>query len=769
MLKKLISIAASAAAVMLMAASAYAYTDVSADSYCYESVMRLGDLGIVSGYEDGSFRPDATITRAEYARIIVSAMDKETAAKSTGLISSFADVPGGLWSAPYINYVSTQGIVAGYSDGSFQPDKTISFAESLTILLRVLGYTEESVGYFWPNNYVDAASSLGISEGMGYGVNQPVTRGDAAVMLDRALFADLSGEKDKTLLEDTGYTLMKDMIVLESGNENSKLLPAEVRLSDSKVYTSKMSLAASSGQFADYAVVDKDGYLVALKVTGKGANKAANQMSVYVNGITDNTVNYISNGATGSYRFDNGFTVYVDGEKTTFAQAKSSIKAGTDVTFYGEVYGSWSFAVVSADDEVAPVIAKHNYSAADTNLEGQTITQSGLTVYRDGKAASLSDIALNDVVYYNTRTNVMDVYSKKITGIYYDAQPSKAYVESVTVGNKSYAIGYDAAANALNATAGSFEIGDRVTLLLGKDDKAVFAVELSATAIGDYGVVLSTGEQIAASGANEGSSEIYADVFMTDGEVYRLVTDRDYNTCIGQLVRISYENGTAKLVQQNKPSSGSGVLDKTNRTLNGKTILKDAAVIQRTSYEAEKYAECKLLDLDTMTAKEITSSQLLGIVSGTGFGDISLLFVKDVESIDSFGVVSGTVKGGDGSITGYKIYSNGGELTYQTSFTVAGLSVGMPVMYNLTGSDSDKLRQLYKIKAGTVSASDGSRIKVGDNVYSMSADVQIVNISDPSNYATISVDELKNVSGTVTLYSDTSSSSACVIRVITVK
>lgn len=769
MLKKLISIAASAAAVMLMAASAYAYTDVSADRYCYESVMRLGDLGIVSGYEDGSFRPDATITRAEYARIIVSAMDKETAAKSTGLISSFADVPGGLWSAPYINYVSTQGIVAGYSDGSFQPDKTISFAESLTILLRVLGYTEESVGYFWPNNYVDAASSLGISEGMGYGVNQPVTRGDAAVMLDRALFADLSGEKDKTLLEDTGYTLMKDMIVLESGNENSKLLPAEVRLSDSKVYTSKMSLAASSGQFADYAVVDKDGYLVALKVTGKGANKAANQMSVYVNGITDNTVNYISNGATGSYRFDNGFTVYVDGEKTTFAQAKSSIKAGTDVTFYGEVYGSWSFAVVSADDEVAPVIAKHNYSAADTNLEGQTITQSGLTVYRDGKAASLSDIALDDVVYYNTRTNVMDVYSKKITGIYYDAQPSKAYVESVTVGNKSYAIGYDAAANALNATAGSFEIGDRVTLLLGKDDKAVFAVELSATAIGDYGVVLSTGEQIAASGANEGSSEIYADVFMTDGEVYRLVTDRDYDTCIGQLVRISYENGTAKLVQQNKPSSGSGVLDKTNRTLNGKTILKDAAVIQRTSYEAEKYAECKLLDLDTMTAKEITSSQLLGIVSGTGFGDISLLFVKDVESIDSFGVVSGTVKGGDGSITGYKIYSNGGELTYQTSFTVAGLSVGMPVMYNLTGSDSDKLRQLYKIKAGTVSASDGSRIKVGDNVYSMSADVQIVNISDPSNYATISVDELKNVSGTVTLYSDTSSSSACVIRVITVK
>ena len=505
-----------------------AYTDVAKSDYCYEAVTRLYDMGIVSGYEDGSFRPGATITRAEFARIIVSAANKETEAKSTGFIASFDDVPAGLWSAPYINYVSANGIVSGYSDGSFKPDKTISFAECVTIMMRVLGYKEETVGYFWPDNYVNAAYSLGISADMPYGVNQPVTRSDAAMMLDRVLFAEINGTENKTLLEFAGYNVLKDIIVLDCGSSNNKMSFNEVKLTDSKTYTSKMSFGVAPGQYADYGVLDKNGYIIAMKVTGDGVNRAAVNKSVYVNGINDNTVNYISNGITGNYRFDSGFTVYKSGEQGTFAQMKNSITPGTDITFYGESDGVWSFAVIS-EDSVSPVIARRNYTAADTNMEGISIIQNGLTVYRDGKSASVSDIQSNDVVYYNTKTNVMDVYSKKVTGIYYDAQPSKAYVESVTIGGKRYEIGNEAAANALNATSGSFDIGERVTLLLGKGDKAVFAVELTEEAAVNYGVVLGVGEQTAQGGANEGSAEIYADIFMSDGETHRIVTDKEYH------------------------------------------------------------------------------------------------------------------------------------------------------------------------------------------------------------------------------------------------
>lgn len=767
-IKKLLCIVLTLALFAALMPAATAYTDISENDYCYDAAKRLGDLGIVSGYEDGSFHPNDTITRAEYARIIVSAMDKETDAKSTGLISTFADVPDGLWSAPYINYVSAQNIVAGYSDGSFQPDKTISFAESLTILLRVLGYTEASVGYFWPNNYVDAANSLGISSDMGYGVNQPITRGDAAIMIDRALFTDLSGEKDKTLLESNGYTILEDMIVLEYGTQSSK---NEVRFSDSSTYTSKLNSALSVGQFVDYAVIDKSGYLVTVKTEGGGVSMA-DQTAVYVMSVTDNNISYISNGATGSMRLDNNYTFYVNGAKTTFSAVKATIKAGTDITFYS--HDDINFAIIGDDDDVAPQIAKHNYTDSDISLEGTPINHSGLTVYRSGKAASLSDIQINDVVYYNTKTNVMDVYTKKVTGIYYDAQPSKAYVETVTVGGNSYKIGYDAAANALNASAGSFEIGERVTLLLGKDDKAIFAVELTETTVDDYCVVLSTGTQVAATGANEGSSEQYADVFMPDGSTARIVTDKNYDTCIGYLSRISYENGKAKLTRQSTSSTGYGTLDKTNRTLNGKTILKDARIIQRTAYEAEEYAECALLDLDTMTATSISSSQLLNVVSTNSFGDISLLFVKDVEATEEFGVVTKVEvrEGGDSSIGSYRIFTDSGSTTYSSNFAVAGMTTGTPVKFSLSGGSLDKLEKLYQIKsASSVQAVDESRIMVSDTIYKMSASALVVDITDTSNCAVMSLDELessKNITN-VTLYSDTSASSAAVIRVITVK
>ncbi len=764
-------ITATVAAVMCLSGISVfaAYTDVTQNDYCYESVTRLGDMGIISGYEDGSFNPGATITRAEFARIIVAAANKESEAKSTGFIASFDDVPSGLWSAPYINYVSANGIVSGYSDGSFRPDKTISFAECLTIMMRVLGYKEDTVGYFWPDNYVNAANSLGISSDMPYGVNQPVTRSDAAMMLDRALFSEISGAQDKTLLEFAGYSVLKDTVVLDSGSANSSMSFNEVKLTDSKTYNSKMSFNVKPGQFADYTVLDKNGYIVAMKITGEGINRAAESMAVYVNGITDNTVNYISNGVTGSYRFDNSFTVYNEGKESTFAQVKGSLTPGTDITFYGESVGVWSFAVIS-DGDVKPVIARRNYTASDNNLEGMGIVHNGLTVYRDGKSAALSDVITNDVVYYNTKTNVMDVYSKKVTGIYYDAQPSKAYVESVTVGGKSYEIGNDAAANSLNATSGSFDIGDRVTLLLGKDNKAVFAVDLADVTPDSYGVVLGVGEQTAESGEYEGSAELYADIFMSDGESHRIVTDKEYKEAIGKLVRITYENKKAKLTAQGKPNGGWGVLDKTNRTLDGKALTKDVVIYQRTAYESEKTAECMLLELETMTAKEIGASQLLGIVNANSFGDVSVLFVEKVETTAMFGIINGTVKGSEGTISGYRIYSDGSESEYQSSMNAAGLGVGIPVSYELSGGRIEKISKLFKIKEGQVKAADASRIRVGEAVYNVSPDVEVIKEGKNLSYSTISIDELSGMMGAnVAVYSDTSASGASVIRVILVK
>ena len=184
----------------------------------------------------------------------------------------------------------------------------------------------------------------------------------------------------------------------------------------------------------------------------------------------------------------------------------------------------------------------------------------------------------------------------------------------------------------------------------------------------------------------------------------------------------------------------------------------------------EKTAECVLLNVETMTAKEITASNLLGLVNANNFGDISVLFVENVESAASFGIITGTVKGSDETISGYKIYSDSTEVEYQSNMNATGLGVGVPVVYELSGNRIDSIYKLYQIKSGTVKAVDSSRIRVGDEVYNMSAAVEIVKEGRNLSYSTISIDELANMKNAdVTVYSDTSSKGASVIRVVVVK
>ncbi len=737
--------------IMSLPLGAFAYSDVASTGEMAEAIYRLNDLGIISGYQDGTFRAGNHLTRAEFARMMVSALGKDKEAKALGNTSVFSDVPRGMWATPYINYVAKTDIVSGYADGTYKPNQNISFAECVTILLRSLNYMEDKVGYFWPTNYTEAAKTEGISAGMSYGPYDIITRGDAALMIDRAIFSEYSDD-DKILLENSGYKVIRDTVVIENSQGG-------IRLSDSNTYTGKLSLGVTKGQWADYAVIDKNGYLVALSSKTEAENVAKASMPVYVNAVTGNTVSYISNKIAGSYTFSGGFTVYADGVKMTYSQASGILKAGCDLTFYGDTYGVWNFAVIDSLGQ-SPYLASRDYTEMDTSFEGISLNKDTLTVYRGGEKASLSEIRKNDIVYFNPSTNVMDAYTKKVTGIYYDAKPSKTFVETVTVAGKDYTVGSDKAALMLGANAGSYEIGERVTLLLGKNDEVQFAVELSDAAVSNYGVVLSSGTQ-----TNEkGATENYADIFMSDGETHRITVKSDASNHIGKLVKLNYNGSVATLSQEKKSSGLSGTLDKTARTLSGKKILKDAVIIQRTAYDEQKSAECKLLNLSTMTAKTISEDQILSAVFANGFGDIALLYLENVETTASFGVVSG-IKG-----TNYEIFSDGTEKTYSASFSVSGLSVGTPVEFSGSTASLTSLKKLYKTANGKIQVVDESRIMIGGTVYELSPDVKVVDVSNLGEYREVSMESLKDGSfSSCIIYSDTSKTQGSVIRIITVQ
>lgn len=131
------------------------YSDVAADSWYNNAVSTLSSMGVVSGYPDGAFRPNAPITRAEFVKIAVSFFAEMDAPYD----GSFTDVKDGQWFTGYVAGAVEHDLVGGYPDGTFRPTANISRAEACAIVNRVLErkphadhLLPESEMNTWPDN-----------------------------------------------------------------------------------------------------------------------------------------------------------------------------------------------------------------------------------------------------------------------------------------------------------------------------------------------------------------------------------------------------------------------------------------------------------------------------------------------------------------------------------------------------------------------------------------------------------------------------------------
>ena len=127
------------------------YSDVKAGDWFNNAVSTLSNAGIIAGYEDGSFRPNGYITRAEFATIAARFFDVTYNGKDL-----FPDISGH-WAKDYINQAANKGFVNGYEDGTFKPDRNITRAEAVTLVNRTLDrhpdknhFTKDML--VWPDN-----------------------------------------------------------------------------------------------------------------------------------------------------------------------------------------------------------------------------------------------------------------------------------------------------------------------------------------------------------------------------------------------------------------------------------------------------------------------------------------------------------------------------------------------------------------------------------------------------------------------------------------
>ena len=187
-LKKTLAVVLAFAMVLSMGFSAFAYTDVTAGTKVAEAVGILSNLGIFEGFEDGTFKPNDTVTRAQMAAIICRALGYEDqAAASTGS-TNFNDVPASHWASGYINVAEALQVVNGYGNGKFGPEDKVTYEQAIKMIVVALGYELDAQAKGgWYTGYLAVAAREGITRNSNGVVGTAAARGTIAVLVYNSL------------------------------------------------------------------------------------------------------------------------------------------------------------------------------------------------------------------------------------------------------------------------------------------------------------------------------------------------------------------------------------------------------------------------------------------------------------------------------------------------------------------------------------------------------------------------------------------------------
>lgn len=170
------------------------FSDISGH-FAENAIIKLKSAQIVNGYEDGTFRPNSTITRAEFAKMLCSILELS----KEGVENIFSDVAKDSWYAESVNLLAATGIVSGYN-GEFMPNKNILRQDAAVMVFKALEYKgikaegeylfEDSLDI---SDYAKTAVSALAAEGVLNGDNgyfyakNPITRAETAVLLERII------------------------------------------------------------------------------------------------------------------------------------------------------------------------------------------------------------------------------------------------------------------------------------------------------------------------------------------------------------------------------------------------------------------------------------------------------------------------------------------------------------------------------------------------------------------------------------------------------
>lgn len=288
------------------AADTTRFSDVS-DSYTATAVETLRLMGVLDGYSDGTFRPGAVLTRAQFCKMAVFAMDGSSELGRYSTVTIFPDVKPSHWASSYINMAAKKGVISGFADGKFKPEQTVTAGQAVTILMRGLGYKDENMGGVWPQSYMAEAGTCGLLKSTGItSAYSALTRAQAAKLFLNLFEAKKAGGDGTVLFN---YTLSKDEVYLTAVDGGRGTITADGKTYDMAHPVNSTSLIGSKGRL----VTNGDGDVLTFLPITSGGSVSSAAVIIGSNG---------SASGLDSLAGSNSYQIYKNGSPATAADLK---------------------------------------------------------------------------------------------------------------------------------------------------------------------------------------------------------------------------------------------------------------------------------------------------------------------------------------------------------------------------------------------------------------------------------------------------------------
>ena len=484
--------------------NASSYKDVDETAAYADSVEALTTYGIVSGYA-GYFNPGSHVTRAEFTKMVTLASGLEDEVYSNAAKRRFDDVLVDHWGNGYINTSAENKLIVGYPNGLFMPEKKITFAEAVTVLLRAMNYQSTDLGDNWPYAYMTKAKGLGLTDGINLSDNSYITRGDLAIVINRALQSKINGS-DQKLISKMDIKMTDEVLIVATKNEDSSLQADEVKTSGGTYTLANTNLEFEPLTKAEL-VLNNDGKVINFNVT-----YTPKKISTTVDGVIDGMVYFENGSSTRSLGVTDSTTVYNNGVLTNYGSFKESVEDGAAVSILYDESGRVGYLVFNdASYSEGVAIRSDVYTALESIGVSKDVADSA-KVIRDGETANLADAQKYDVLYYLEDSNTIYLYCDKISGIYNEAIPSKSNVQSVNISGNILELETKSAAYKLGEGTNSYKINSSITALLGRNGKIVDVVDINHSSGANYGILLSYGSEISEDMFENGKQYRYINV-----------------------------------------------------------------------------------------------------------------------------------------------------------------------------------------------------------------------------------------------------------------